>query len=257
MHSIADSELFLPDIETHAACEVHERLRQQGLVFFQFRIDRQAFVQWFNRLFLIQHHPDSSSDGITEVAATGHEPKHGASSGFTNQALPLHVDGSAERVPPSILCLLLVASAHGGGQTMLSDALDLFHWCVAQPDMQGVLAFSSRAKFREAEYPIFDPLIDPRSLTFRFRQDQYLWPAAGVSVADLRRLAIQLESKALNVTLVPGEGYLLHNHRWTHGRGQFVGPRLAWRLLGSIRSEDSHADLNDGFLIPHLGGEKQ
>ena len=47
------------------------------------------------------------------------------------------------------------------------------------------------------------------------------------------QLAASIERHTAAVTLHPGQGLLLDNHRWLHARDTFEGPRRLYRLLGN------------------------
>jgi hypothetical protein len=47
------------------------------------------------------------------------------------------------------------------------------------------------------------------------------------------QLTALIDRHTLTVTLHPGQGVLLDNHRWLHARDEFKGPRQMYRLLGN------------------------
>ncbi|MGV9677354.1 TauD/TfdA family dioxygenase [Nocardia sp. NPDC003482] len=51
--------------------------------------------------------------------------------------------------------------------------------------------------------------------------------------------------------LEPGEGYVLHNHRWLHGRAAFTGERVMYRL--SLNPHPEFA-IPSGFTAPGVLG---
>ncbi|WP_369797512.1 TauD/TfdA family dioxygenase [Nocardia sp. CNY236] len=63
----------------------------------------------------------------------------------------------------------------------------------------------------------------------------------------LPQLAEAIDRHAIRFTLEPGDGYVLHNHRWLHGRTAFTGDRVMYRL-----SLDPHPEfaIRSGFIAP-------
>jgi len=67
------------------------------------------------------------------------------------------------------------------------------------------------------------------AVRLRFDDLIRLSPAASLYVGRLRQLVRQ---RAITLDLAIGEGYVLLNDHWLHGRRRFVGDRVMLRLIG-------------------------
>ncbi len=59
-----------------------------------------------------------------------------------------------------------------------------------------------------------------------------------------------VEAMTVAVRLEPGQGYLVDNHWWLHGRTRFEGPREIIRILADIDPAASGGDRSCGFTLP-------
>lgn len=82
----------------------------------------------------------------------------------------------------------------------------------------------------------------------RYRQDQ-LAQFSPELARHLPSLGDAIERHTRWFALEPGEGYVLHNHRWLHGRTAYTGDRVMYRL-----SVDPHPYLAipSGFVSPDV-----
>jgi hypothetical protein len=85
---------------------------------------------------------------------------------------------------------------------------------------------------------------DGHRVAVRLRFDDLIRfsPAASLYVARLRELVRQ---RAITLDLTVGEGYVLLNDRWLHGRRRFLGDRMMLRLIGDPLPEYR---MTPGFL---------
>lgn len=99
------------------------------------------------------------------------------------------------------------------------------------PELYSLLTNSSHASFRSDEGTFLPRAIfDEQSETFRFRFDNGIQVSASLveSFSKLREIIYQ---NAFVVSLQPGQGYLIDNHRYLHGRASFTGARELLRVL--------------------------
>ncbi|RKN55077.1 hypothetical protein D7231_34825 [Streptomyces klenkii] len=182
-------------------------------------------------------HRDSEPDGLTVIQDSGHPNQPPGFAGFSNQALPVHTERSGTPEPPRLMLFVCARPAKAGGAIRLADGravhTDLAH---QRPDAATALADPRAALFGGADgvfAPVFAWAEDNR-LTLRLRQDQLVrWnPLAAPHLAHLRAAIARHQQR---LELAAGEGYLLDNHRWLHGRDGFRGERVAYRALGTAR----------------------
>jgi alpha-ketoglutarate-dependent taurine dioxygenase len=65
----------------------------------------------------------------------------------------------------------------------------------------------------------------------RFRHDDLARFSPAV-ISILPQLLELIHARTRRFTLNPGQGYILQNGRWLHGRTAFVGRRQMYRVLG-------------------------
>jgi hypothetical protein len=58
-----------------------------------------------------------------------------------------------------------------------------------------------------------------------------------------------LLSRPAPLRLGVGDGYLVHNHRYLHGRSSFTGPRRLARMLARVSEGHELSWLNRGFRV--------
>jgi hypothetical protein len=76
------------------------------------------------------------------------------------------------------------------------------------------------------------PGAGPARVAIRLRLDDLV--SFSPAVAEwIPQLTASINRHTFTVTLQPGQGVLLDNHRWLHARGTFEGPRRLYRLLGN------------------------
>lgn len=66
-------------------------------------------------------------------------------------------------------------------------------------------------------------------VTIRLRMNDLVRFSPEVT-AFLPELRAAIDRHALTFTLNNGQGYILDNHRWLHGRGAFTGQRVMYRV---------------------------
>ncbi len=211
---------------------VAAQLRDQGLVTFSGIADRAALVAVARRLMTIRPHRDAGPDGVTVIADT----QTGAAgyAAFTDAELVPHTDGSSVPDPPGLLLLACQRPADEGGTTRLADGARIVG-TLAERYPAALRSLSApRAAFFGAAGGYLGPVCEPAGpgrARIRLRLDDLAWFSAHATAAiPLLRAAItgHLET----VRLRPGEGLLLSNTRWLHGRDRYTGRRIMLRILG-------------------------
>jgi alpha-ketoglutarate-dependent taurine dioxygenase len=179
-------------------------------------------------------HRDSEQDGITVLADRGDIAKQPGLAGFGNTALDLHTETATIAEPPQLMMLICTSRAHTGGACRLADAQEIFrHLRAALPDLLEQLCQPRSVLFGgPAGYlgSVFE-LSGDRRVRMRLRTDKLakFSPQLAPRISQLRQ---EINKCAISVPLQPGQGYLLSNTRWLHGRDAFDGQRMMYRLLG-------------------------
>jgi hypothetical protein len=211
---------------------VTARLRDQGMVTFSGITDRAALAAVARRLMTIRPHRDAGADGVTVITGTG--SKASGYAAFTDAELIPHTDGSSVPDPPGLLLLACVQPAREGGMTRVADGARIIGTLAEQyPAALRPLSAPRAALFGSAD-GYLGPVCEqagPGRTCIRLRLDDLAWFSADATAAlPLLRTVIaqHLETFRLRV----GEGLLLSNTRWLHGRGRYAGQRVMLRVLG-------------------------
>jgi hypothetical protein len=237
--------------EPESASRVADALRRQGIAMFSGLIDRAALLRAGRSLMTIRIHRDSDREGVTTIERR-FSRAIGSISGFTDRELVPHTEGSAVAEPPRILMLACVRRPRSGGQVVLVDGYGLYR------------------EIAESDRAMLDALCAPRSaylgggsghlgsvfedqgghrVAVRLRFDDLIRfsPAVSLYAGRLREF---VRLRAITFDLAIGEGYVLLNDRWLHGRHRFVGDRTMLRLIGDPLPEHQ---VVPGFLSVGAG----
>jgi hypothetical protein len=197
--------------------------------------DRAALLRAGRSLMTIRIHRDSDSEGVTTIERR-FSNAIGSLSGFTDRELVPHTDGSAVAQPPQILMLACVRRPRSGGQVVLVDGCGLYQEIAENdPAMLDALRAPRSAYFGGGSGhlgSVFEDLGGHRvAVRLRFDDLVRFSPATSLYVGRLREL---VRLRAITLDLAVGEGYVVLNDWWLHGRRRFVGARTMLRLIGDL-----------------------
>jgi alpha-ketoglutarate-dependent taurine dioxygenase len=220
--------IHAPGWQRHAAAQLHER----GLVTFSGITGRAGLIDIARQLMTIRPHRDADPNGVTVITQT----QDGSSgyAGFTDAELIPHTDGSAAPNPPGLLLLACQQAADEGGSTRVVDGARVIRALANHhPNSLDPLSAPQAAFFGTAG-AYLGALLEPAGpgrMRIRLRLDDLAWFSTQAAEAiPLLRTAIAVHTQTFR--LREGEGLLLSNTRWLHGRGKFVGHRSMLRILG-------------------------
>lgn len=224
------------------------RLSETGLVFFDGA--NTALVSRLAReLGAIVPHPDACAEGVTALDFDGkRKPRRPGEKGFSSEELYPHTDRSILPSPPSLLILWCERNSPYGGQSVFVDGQWL-HKRLQRSHPADLEALERPENFifkyndQLANHAIFQRLPSGRR-RIRFRRDEFLF-ATPAAVRPLERLLDLIDRSVLNLTLSPGQGYIVQNTRWLHGRTTFLGRRSFRRVLVDAHAQDG--GLLEGF----------
>lgn len=171
-------------------------------------------------------HPDAGSDGVTLITPTGE-----SRGGFSRMGLAPHTDRSTVAEPPSVLVLVMAQPSRVGGDAQFADSKVVVLAMLEQGlSMEEILSIEIRPyEDGERSFPFVEEVV-PGGLVTRYREDHVARPVArDPLIIEVLRQAI--EDHLITVRLESGDGYVLNNRRWLHGRTGFSGDRSASRLL--------------------------
>jgi Taurine catabolism dioxygenase TauD, TfdA family len=172
-------------------------------------------------------HPHEDRPGIT-ILEPRVNPQAGER-GFTADALGLHTDRATAVVPPSILAMLVLSQSCTGGDCLLADFVALTKVMpisfLSDPTHSPILQARSGEK-----WPVIRTTTQ-QCWQIRYRDDEVASPmASSMGQARVIREIGRLIETTRPFPLEAGAGYLVHNHRYLHGRRAFGGRR---RVPGS------------------------
>lgn len=227
-------------------------LREHGLVTFTGITDRAALADVARRLMSIRPHRDAGPDGVTVITDTGTtDPGYAA---FTDAELIPHTDGTSLPDPPGLLLLTCQQPASQGGTTLLTDAARITSTLGRQhPAALRALSAPRAAYFGTAGGylgPVCEPA-GPGRARIRLRLDDLaMFSADATPVIPILRAVIIQHQQAIQ--LRAGQGLLVSNSRWLHGRDRYTGPRTMLRILGDPLPGTG---IQPGFPAPALSAQ--
>ncbi|PWY72697.1 Clavaminate synthase-like protein [Aspergillus eucalypticola CBS 122712] len=152
--------------------------------------------------------------------------------GYSSEELFFHTDRSGWDEPPRILMSTLRSQSESGGESLLVDGQNVLNALRQHDeDLYNLFTNSKHTSFR-ADDGTFVPraMVDRETGIFRFRFDDGIQMSASM-VVGFAKLQDIIYQHAYLVSLRPGQGYVLDNHRYLHGRASFTGSRELLRVL--------------------------
>lgn len=217
-----------------ASSEVLALLRETGLAHVRVPAERAAFTAAARQLLEAYPHPDAGADGVTVLRPRPDGQAPGRA-GFTREALLAHTERAGTPVPPHLMLLACARPGSSGGQTVLVDGERVFSLlCERAPQAVTVLSSRGAAYFGGASGyagSVFEHTAEGR-WTIRLRLDD-LARFSPRAQPHLPELLEAIEAYTTTLPLPRGEGVVLDNTRWLHGRLPFSGNRVMWRVLGA------------------------
>lgn len=154
--------------------------------------------------------------------------------GYTNLGLNLHTDRSGLPTPPRFIAGCLSIKSKSGGTSTFSDGLKTFEELknknpslISVFSVEGSVVIRRKSNFLPTQLFSID---DNRPSTIRFRNDNdiYIRPD---DLPRFRELIDFFDKNMFSINLDEGDGYIIDNHRYLHGRTSFEGTRQFQRLL--------------------------
>jgi hypothetical protein len=223
--------------------KVPQQLADSGLAIFDGVDDPKGLLTAAATVMTVVPHPDAGPEGVTVLSDLGAAGDHPGSAGFSHHALPPHTDRSGVPTPPGLVMLTCAAGVFVGGASLLTDAAAV-HADLASTAPDALVAlhrarsvvFGGEHGFHGAVFTESQVAGVPVRCRVRLRLDELAAFDRRLEehVLILRRA---IERHTIRLTLAPGRGYVLDNHRWLHARTAYTGARTLLRVLGEPRPE--------------------
>lgn len=232
--------------------QLRRRLGAGGLVVFDGIDGPQRMLEVAAAVMHVVPHPDSDARGLTTLTDLGPAGDRPNATGFSRRELLPHTDRSGIADPPALLMTTCARPSVTGGTCLLVDGKAV-HDDLARTAPQALPALLRRRSvlFGGPAGHLGSVLADrpetaasgPRATSrdgvrrmIRLRLDDLVMLCPQVAVW-LPALHAAIDRHTLALELGAGEGYLLDNHRWLHGRTAYTGSRTIYRLHGTARPD--------------------
>jgi alpha-ketoglutarate-dependent taurine dioxygenase len=210
-----------------------------GLVTFSGVRTRDQLLATAAAVMRVTPHPHSDPDGVTTVRDRGAAGDRPGGAGFSRRALLPHTDRSGVADPPALVMTVVARAAGSGGACVLVDGKAVHEelglealaaLSAPRTALFGGLGGHLGSVLTESRTSAAPSVVARRMLRLRLDELALFTPGTAVWLPLLRTV---IDRHAVTVTLADGDGYLLDNHRWLHGRTAYIGDRIMHRLLGT------------------------
>jgi alpha-ketoglutarate-dependent taurine dioxygenase len=209
-------------------------LTSAGLALVEDVHDDPTLLTLARSLATVMPHRHGDPNGITVLCDRGPVAHRDGFAGFGTDALAVHTDRSGLPEPPGLVMTVCRQTAHHGGESLLVDGRAVYaDMAEHHPDALTALAAPRSVLFGGAAGylgAIITHRPDER-VSLRLR-----WDSLARFCPDVARvlpvLRAVVDRHTTEIALRPGQGYVVDNHRWLHGRRAFTGPRAMSRVLG-------------------------
>jgi alpha-ketoglutarate-dependent taurine dioxygenase len=220
-----------------ALARLARQVSEHGLAVFDGVADPAGLLAAAATVMTVVAHLDAGPDGLTTLTDLGPAGDRPGAAGFSDRALGPHTDRCGIPDPPGLLMLTCAAGVFTGGVSLLTDAAAV-HADLAATAPQVLAAFHRPRSVLfggEAGHlaAVFTSQVaaTPRRCRMRLRLDELALFGPDL-YQHLPTLTATIDRHTVGLTLTPGCGYLLDNHRWLHARTAYTGARTLFRSLG-------------------------
>lgn len=211
-----------------------DALETNGIITFDKVYSKSDLIDLAKALGSICNHRDSDVDGITYISKRENETLPDGYRAFSSSRLTLHTDGSSVAEPPTFMILLCVKPANQGGVSLLADGKQIYKVLKEKfPQILQALSEPGTAIFRGADTFLVSSvfsILESGNVCVRFRYDSLGYYSAPANTTLSTFLEI-LAAHSFPLFLESGQGYIIQNGRWLHGRTSFQGDREMYRIL--------------------------
>lgn len=215
--------------------QMQSLIASNGIAFFEEDFNQEQFIEFGKKFGEIYLHRDSITNGITVVKSVIN--KENVDSGFyglTSSSLFPHTDRSSLDEPPNILALYCKNQSGEGGESTLVDIKDVIEEMSKHSDIENHPIFEmNSAIFDDGKTSHKGSIIEKvkdGSYYLRFRNDEFGYFNSKI-FPSIKMFQETVLNKKVTVKLNDGQGFIINNGRFLHGRNEFNGNREMWRLL--------------------------
>jgi hypothetical protein len=208
-------------------------LARHGLALIDGVAGHDDLLRLARSITVIKPHRDSDPTGLTTIADLGGQVQSGFA-GFSACALNPHTDRSGVTNPPALLIMSCGRRATSGGECVAIDGKAIYD-DLAASEPEALAAFNRPRSVLFGGAAGHLGSIFSRShdrLAIRLRLDELATFSPDVT-RWLPVLRSAIDRHATVFGLMAGQGYVLDNHRWLHGRLAFSGHRVMYRINGN------------------------
>jgi hypothetical protein len=193
----------------------------------------------------VVHHRDSGPNGVTVIE--DHGARAAGLAGFSRQSLAPHTDRSSIEHPPGLILTACGQESTVGGEALLADGKAVYDdLAVSSPEALQALCLPRSVLFGGADGHLASVFAHRSDIvSVRLRTDDLARFAPTVT-PHLPTLQAAIRRHLLVVPLRTGDGYVINNHRWLHGRHGFQGHRVLYRITA-----DAHPGVTPLGFRPH------
>ncbi|MCL2384822.1 MAG: TauD/TfdA family dioxygenase [Alphaproteobacteria bacterium] len=235
--------------QTFSGDAVGRALLADGLALFR-NVSEERLRAAATHLGKIFMHPDSQSDGLTVIRPSeSGGGSEGNARGLSSQSLFPHTDRASLPQPPEVVFFWCEQCASIGGKTTFVDGRLLYEELLSgSAELKEFALAQNSCVFSGGDSMLAGGMytrLDPERVKLRFRFDDLLYVSKRYA-SVLPSLEQVIQGLSLSFHLRPGQGYVVQNTRWLHGRTEFQGLRVCSRLLVHV---DSNWKSLDSFSI--------
>lgn len=236
------AEHFVEVTGRYATDLIAQRIQQTGLVTVSGMTDVADIAGFAARVMDQGEYQGTGPRGLHEVRDSGQHVHRADATERTRSAMDLHTYGAALAKPPHLALVVCLRADVDGGESLLADGEAVFYDLAGErPEAAHALSLPDAAHFGTGEQAVRAQVFQARTgqrRSVRLRQDGLIhWSKR--SQPHLPALRSALDRHRHVIDLSPGQGYLIDNHRWLHGRTRFSGDRLFFRAEGEARFASS------------------
>lgn len=219
--------------DKHTVTGLVAALAQRSLVLLDGVNSRDDLLRLARSIATVVPHRDGDATGLTTIADVGGQVRSGFA-GFSACALNPHTDRSGIASPPALLMMSCGRPATSGGECVVIDGKAVYDdLAESSPKALKALSAPRSVLFGGAAGHVGSVFtkIGGR-IAIRLRLDELAQFSPEIT-RWLPALRAAIDRHAAMVGLNAGQGYILDNHRWLHGRRAFSGQRVMYRVNGN------------------------
>eukprot|EP01040_Poterioochromonas_malhamensis_P000569 gene569-609_t len=227
---------FKDNVESDLISLISHELRDNGIVLIRHVTNREKLSCVGSALGDIEQPREVGEGPFSVITARedviSQRESFSSADGYSSKALPLHTDRSAKKNPPDILICVVEKQSSIDGESTLCDGKQVAeHVKSENPEFfHSLLTTSVHFQFKDGS--LSAPLLEEKNGVFswRLRQDAQIFLPLAL-VEHWKYFLQVLAQFTCTLRFEEGEGYVLNNRRWFHGRNSFEGERRVIRLL--------------------------